>query len=165
MYQNWFLTMLLMSFWKGLFPHLTDGLKPVQRRILHSMKGWMMVDITKPNIVGHTHAISPSWWCFYWRCIGTIRTKRYSEDCQGNWGNILTGDRELRLLVILKLDWANLLFEVVFNPKNYESGNIHTMVETRNRLLPVKFPLLLAQGMEGIAVGLFLKSYHTILMN
>ncbi len=139
-------------------PHINDGLKPVQRRILHSMRRLDDGRYNKvANIVGAYHAVSPSWRCFYWGCAGTVRTERLADRLPGNWGNILTGDGAAAPRYI-EARLSKFALETVFNPKttlwqlSYDGRNKEPVT------LPVKFPLLLAQGVEGIAVGLSSKN-------
>ena len=154
MYQNWFLEYASSTILDRAVPHIMDGLKPVQRRILHSM--WRMEDgryNKVANIVGHTMQFHPHGDASIKDALVVLGQKELLVDTQGNWGNILTGDDaaagryiEARLSPFAK--------EVVFNPKTTEWQYSYDGRNKEPVVLPVKFPLLLAQGVEGIAVGL-----------
>ena len=154
MFKDWFLDYSSYTILYRAVPHIVDGMKPVQRRVLHAM--WRMDDgrYTKvANIVGQAMQFHPHGDQSILGALVQLGQKNYLIDCQGNWGNILTGDSnaapryiEARLTKFAK--------EVVFNPK---TTNWMTSYDGRNQEpveLPIKFPLLLAQGAEGIAVGL-----------
>ena len=154
MFKEWFLDYSSYTILYRAVPHIVDGMKPVQRRVLHAM--WRMDDgrYTKvANIVGQAMQFHPHGDSSILGALVQLGQKNYLIDCQGNWGNILTGDSnaapryiEARLTKFAK--------EVVFNPK---TTNWMTSYDGRNQEpveLPIKFPLLLAQGAEGIAVGL-----------
>ena len=154
MFKDWFLEYSSYVILYRAVPHIVDGLKPVQRRVLHSM--WRIDDgrYTKvANIVGQAMQFHPHGDQSILGALVQLGQKNYLIDCQGNWGNILTGDSnaapryiEARLTKFAK--------EVVFNPK---TTSWMTSYDGRNQEpveLPIKFPLLLAQGAEGIAVGL-----------
>ena len=154
MFRDWYIDYSSYTVLYRAVPHLIDGLKPVQRRVLHAM--WRMDDgsYTKvANIVGQAMQFHPHGDQSILGALVQLGQKNYLIDCQGNWGNILTGDSnaapryiEARLTKFAK--------EVVFNPK---TTNWMTSYDGRNQEpveLPIKFPLLLAQGAEGIAVGL-----------
>ena len=148
MYQNWFLDYASYVILERAVPHIMDGLKPVQRRILHSMRRMEDGRYNKvANIVGHTMQFHPHGDA----SIGG--QKDLLIDCQGNWGNILTGDSAAAPRYI-EARLSKFALDVVFNPKTTEWKLSY---DGRNRepvTLPVKFPLLLVQGVEGIAVGL-----------
>ena len=154
MFKDWFLEYSSYVILYRAVPHIVDRLKPVQRRVLHSM--WRIDDgrYTKvANIVGQAMQFHPHGDQSILGALVQLGQKNYLIDCQGNWGNILTGDSnaapryiEARLTKFAK--------EVVFNPK---TTSWMTSYDGRNQEpveLPIKFPLLLAQGAEGIAVGL-----------
>ena len=154
MFKEWFLDYSSYVILYRAVPHIVDGMKPVQRRVLHAM--WRIDDgrYTKvANIVGQAMQFHPHGDQSILGALVQLGQKNYLIDCQGNWGNILTGDSnaapryiEARLTKFAK--------EVVFNPK---TTNWMTSYDGRNQEpveLPIKFPLLLAQGAEGIAVGL-----------
>ena len=154
MFKDWFLDYSSYVILYRAVPHIVDGMKPVQRRVLHAM--WKIDDgrYTKvANIVGQAMQYHPHGDQSILGALVQMGQKNYLIDCQGNWGNILTGDSnaapryiEARLTKFAK--------EVVFNPK---TTNWMTSYDGRNQEpveLPIKFPLLLAQGAEGIAVGL-----------
>ena len=154
MFKDWFLDYSSYVILYRAVPHIVDGMKPVQRRVLHAM--WRIDDgrYTKvANIVGQAMQYHPHGDQSILGALVQMGQKNYLIDCQGNWGNILTGDSnaapryiEARLTKFAK--------EVVFNPK---TTNWMTSYDGRNQEpveLPIKFPLLLAQGAEGIAVGL-----------
>ena len=154
MFKEWFLDYSSYVILYRAVPHIVDGMKPVQRRVLHAM--WRIDDgrYTKvANIVGQAMQYHPHGDQSILGALVQMGQKNYLIDCQGNWGNILTGDSnaapryiEARLTKFAK--------EVVFNPK---TTNWMTSYDGRNQEpveLPIKFPLLLAQGAEGIAVGL-----------
>ena len=154
MYQNWFLDYASYVILERAVPNIMDGLKPVQRRVLHSM--WRMEDgryNKVANIVGHTMQFHPHGDASIKDALVGLGQKELLVDTQGNWGNILTGDDaaagryiEARLSPFAK--------EVVFNPKTTEWQYSYDGRNKEPVTLPVKFPLLLAQGVEGIAVGL-----------
>ena len=154
MYQNWFLDYASYVILERAVPHLNDGLKPVQRRILHSMKRLDDGRYNKvANIVGHTMQFHPHGDASIGDALVQLGQKDLLIDCQGNWGNILTGDGAAAPRYI-EARLSKFALDVVFNPKTTEW---QASYDGRNRepvTLPVKFPLLLAQGVEGIAVGL-----------
>ena len=154
MYQNWFLDYASYVILERAVPHLNDGLKPVQRRILHSMKRLDDGRYNKvANIVGHTMQFHPHGDASIGDALVQLGQKELLIDCQGNWGNILTGDSAAAPRYI-EARLSKFALDVVFNPKTTEWQSSY---DGRNRepvTLPVKFPLLLAQGVEGIAVGL-----------
>ena len=154
MYQNWFLDYASYVILERAVPHIEDGLKPVQRRILHSMKRMDDGRYNKvANIVGHTMQFHPHGDASIGDALVQIGQKELLIDTQGNWGNILTGDRAAAPRYI-EARLSKFALEVVFNPK---TTAWQLSYDGRNRepiTLPVKFPLLLVQGSEGIAVGL-----------
>lgn len=154
MYQNWFLDYASYVILERAVPHINDGLKPVQRRILHSMKRLDDGRYNKvANIVGHTMQFHPHGDASIGDALVQLGQKELLIDCQGNWGNILTGDSAAAPRYI-EARLSKFALDVVFNPKTTEW---QASYDGRNRepvTLPVKFPLLLAQGVEGIAVGL-----------
>ena len=154
MYQNWFLDYASYVILERAVPHIMDGLKPVQRRILHSMRRMEDGRYNKvANIVGHTMQFHPHGDASIGDALVQLGQKDLLIDCQGNWGNILTGDSAAAPRYI-EARLSKFALDVVFNPKTTEWKLSY---DGRNRepvTLPVKFPLLLAQGVEGIAVGL-----------
>lgn len=154
MYQNWFLDYASYVILERAVPHINDGLKPVQRRILYSMKRLDDGRYNKvANIVGHTMQFHPHGDASIGDALVQLGQKELLIDCQGNWGNILTGDSAAAPRYI-EARLSKFALDVVFNPKTTEW---QASYDGRNRepvTLPVKFPLLLAQGVEGIAVGL-----------
>ncbi len=154
MYQNWFLDYASYVILERAVPSIEDGLKPVQRRILHSMKRMDDGRFNKvANIVGHTMQFHPHGDASIGDALVQLGQKELLIDTQGNWGNILTGDRAAAPRYI-EARLTKLALDVVFNPKTTEW---QLSYDGRNRepvSLPAKFPLLLAQGAEGIAVGL-----------
>lgn len=154
MYQNWFLDYASYVILERAVPHINDGLKPVQRRILHSMKRLDDGRYNKvANIVGHTMQFHPHGDASIGDALVQLGQKDLLIDCQGNWGNILTGDSAAASRYI-EARLSKFALDVVFNAKTTEWQSSY---DGRNRepiTLPVKFPLLLAQGVEGIAVGL-----------
>ena len=154
MYQDWFLDYASYVILERAVPHINDGLKPVQRRILHSMKRLDDGRYNKvANIVGHTMQFHPHGDASIGDALVQLGQKDLLIDCQGNWGNILTGDGAAAPRYI-EARLSKFALETVFNPKttlwqlSYDGRNKEPVT------LPVKFPLLLAQGVEGIAVGL-----------
>lgn len=154
MYQNWFLDYASYVILERAVPHIMDGLKPVQRRILHSMRRMEDGRYNKvANIVGHTMQFHPHGDASIGDALVQLGQKDLLIDCQGNWGNILTGDSAAAPRYI-EARLSKFALDVVFNPKTTEWKLSY---DGRNRepvALPVKFPLLLVQGVEGIAVGL-----------
>lgn len=157
MYQNWFLDYASYVILERAVPHLGDGLKPVQRRILHSMKRLDDGRYNKvANIVGHTMQFHPHGDASIGDALVQMGQKDLLIDCQGNWGNILTGASAAAPRYI-EARLSKFALDTLFNPKTTEWKLSY---DGRNRepvSLPVKFPLLLAQGAEGIAVGLSAK--------
>lgn len=157
MYQGWFLDYASYVILERAVPHFLDGLKPVQRRILHSMKRLDDGRFNKvANIVGHTMQFHPHGDASIGDALVQLGQKDLLIECQGNWGNILTGHKAAAPRYI-EARLSKFALETVFNPKTTEWKISY---DGRNRepvTLPVKFPLLLAQGAEGIAVGLSCK--------
>ena len=154
MYQNWFLDYASYVILERAVPHINDGLKPVQRRILHSMKRLDDGRYNKvANIVGHTMQFHPHGDASIGDALVQLGQKELLIDCQGNWGNILTGDSAAAPRYI-EARLSKFALDVVFNPKTTEWQASYDGRNQEPVTLPVKFPLLLAQGVEGIAVGL-----------
>ena len=154
MYQNWFLDYASYVILERAVPHLNDGLKPVQRRILHAMKRLDDGRYNKvANIVGHTMQFHPHGDASIGDALVQLGQKDLLIDCQGNWGNILTGDGAAAPRYI-EARLTKFALDVVFNPKTTEWKPSYDGRNKEPITLPVKFPLLLAQGAEGIAVGL-----------
>ena len=154
MFKDWFLDYSSYVILYRAVPHIVDGMKPVQRRVLHAM--WRIDDgryTTVANIVGQAMQFHPHGDQSILGALVQLGQKNYLVDCQGNWGNILTGDSNAAPRYI-EARLSKFAKEVVFNPK---TTNWMTSYDGRNQEpveLPIKFPLLLAQGTEGIAVGL-----------
>ena len=154
MYQNWFLDYASYVILERAVPHIEDGLKPVQRRILHSMRRMEDGRYNKvANIVGHTMQFHPHGDASIGDALVQLGQKDLLVDCQGNWGNILTGDRAAAPRYI-EARLSKFALDVVFNPKTTEWQLSYDGRNKEPITLPAKFPLLLAQGAEGIAVGL-----------
>ena len=154
MYQSWFLDYASYVILERAVPHLEDGLKPVQRRILHSMKRLDDGRYNKvANIVGHTMQFHPHGDASIGDALVQLGQKDLLIDCQGNWGNILTGDSAAAPRYI-EARLSKFDLDVVFNPKTTQWKPSYDGRNKEPITLPVKFPLLLAQGVEGIAVGL-----------
>tara|TARA_B100000767_G_C19764489_1_gene536823 strand:+ start:313 stop:2907 length:2595 start_codon:yes stop_codon:yes gene_type:complete len=157
MYKDWFLDYASYVILERAVPAISDGLKPVQRRILHSMKDLDDGRYNKvANIVGHTMQYHPHGDASIADAMVQIGQKDLMIDMQGNWGNILTGDRAAASRYI-EARLSKFALKVIFSPKvtNWQLSYDGRKKEPVN--LPVKFPLLLAQGAEGIAVGLSTK--------
>jgi len=157
MYENWFLDYASYVILERAVPHVHDGLKPVQRRILHSMKEMDDGRYNKvANIVGNTMKYHPHGDASITDALVGVGQKDLLIDTQGNWGNIYTGDRAAAARYI-EARLSKFALEVVFNAKttewqlSYDGRNKEPVTQ------PMKFPLLLAQGVEGIAVGLSCK--------
>jgi topoisomerase IV subunit A len=154
MYRDWFLDYASYVILERAVPHLLDGLKPVQRRILHSMKRMDDGRYNKvANIIGHTMQFHPHGDASIGDALVQLGQKDLLIDTQGNWGNILTGDGAAAPRYI-EARLSKFALDVIFNPKTTDWKQSY---DGRNRepvTLPVKFPLLLAMGVEGIAVGL-----------
>ncbi len=157
MYQNWFLDYASYVILERAVPALEDGLKPVQRRILHSM--WEMEDgryNKVANVIGNTMKYHPHGDAAIGDAFVNIGQKELLIDMQGNWGDIRTGDRAAAPRYI-EARLSKFALQIAFNPKTTQWQRSY---DGRNRepiTLPMKFPLLLAQGVEGIAVGLSTK--------
>ncbi len=154
MYENWFLDYASYVILERAVPHLEDGLKPVQRRILHTMKelddGWYN---KVANIIGQAMQYHPHGDASIGDALVQLGQKELLIDTQGNWGNILTGDSAAAPRYI-EARLSKFALEVVFNTKITEWMRSYDGRKQEPVTLPVKFPLLLAQGAEGIAVGL-----------
>ena len=154
MYQNWFLDYASYVILERAVPYIMDGLKPVQRRILHSMKRMDDGRYNKvANIVGHTMQFHPHGDASIKDALVQMGQKNMLIDCQGNWGNILTGD-DAAAARYIEAKLSKFALDVVFNPKTTDWKMSYDGRNKEPISLPVKFPLLLAQGVEGIAVGL-----------
>jgi topoisomerase-4 subunit A len=157
MYKEWFLDYASYVILERAVPSLEDGLKPVQRRIMHSMKDLDDGRYNKvANIVGHTMQYHPHGDASIADAMVQMGQKELLIDMQGNWGNILTGDRAAASRYI-EARLSKFALDVVFNPKTTEWKLSYDGRRKEPIDLPVKFPLLLAQGAEGIAVGLSTK--------
>ena len=154
MYKNWFLDYASYVILERAVPHVDDGLKPVQRRILHAMK---VVDDGRynkvANVVGQTMQYHPHGDASIKDALVQLGQKELLIDCQGNWGNILTGD-DAAAGRYIEARLSKFALEVVYNKKTTEWMLSYDGRKEEPVTLPVKFPLLLAQGTEGIAVGL-----------
>jgi topoisomerase-4 subunit A len=154
MYQSWFLDYASYVILERAVPHISDGLKPVQRRILHSMKRMDDGRYNKvANIIGNTMQFHPHGDASIGDALVQLGQKDLLIDCQGNWGNILTGDSAAAPRYI-EARLTKFALEVLFNPKTTEWKPSYDGRNKEPITLPAKFPLLLAQGAEGIAVGL-----------
>jgi topoisomerase-4 subunit A len=157
MYQNWFLDYASYVILERAVPYIEDGLKPVQRRILHSMSDLDDGRYNKvANIIGHTMKYHPHGDMSIGDALVALGQKDLLIDTQGNWGNILTGDRAAAPRYI-EARLSKFAQDVVFNPKTTVWLTSYDGRNKEPETLPVKFPLLLAQGVEGIAVGLACK--------
>ena len=154
MYQNWVLDNASYVILERAVPYLNDGLKPVQRRILHAMRRMEDGRYNKvANIIGSTMQFHPHGVASYGYDLVTLGHKELLIDTQGNWGNILTGDSAAAPRYI-EARLSKFALDVVFNPKTTEWKLSYDGRNEEPITLPVKFPLLLEQGVEGIAVGL-----------
>ena len=154
MYKNWFLDYASYVILERAVPHIEDGLKPVQRRILHTMKRMDDGRYNKvANVVGETMKFHPHGDASIGDALVQLGQKDLLIDPQGNWGNILTGDRAAAPRYI-EARLSKFALDAVFNPKTTEWQLSYDGRNKEPVTLPVKFPLLLAQGAEGIAVGL-----------
>ena len=157
MYKDWFLDYASYVILERAVPAISDGFKPVQRRIMHSMKDLDDGRYNKvANIVGHTMQYHPHGDASIGDAMVQIGQKELLIDMQGNWGNILTGDGAAAPRYI-EARLSKFALDVVFNPKTTEWQASYDGRKKEPINLPVKFPLLLAQGAEGIAVGLSTK--------
>lgn len=157
MYDEWFLDYASYVILERAVPHLNDGLKPVQRRILHSL--WEMDDSRfhkVANAIGNTMKYHPHGDASIGDAMVQIGQKELMLDCQGNWGNILTGDRAAAPRYI-ETRLSKFAKAVAFNPKTTKWLLSYDGRNKEPDTLPMKFPLLVAQGVEGIAVGLACK--------
>ncbi|MDR1561780.1 MAG: DNA gyrase/topoisomerase IV subunit A [Dysgonamonadaceae bacterium] len=154
MYQNWFLDYASYVILDRAVPHINDGLKPVQRRILHTMRRMEDGRYNKvAGIVGEAMKFHPHGDASIGDALVQLGQKDLLIDCQGNWGNILTG-KEAAAPRYIEARLSKFALEVVFNPKTTEWKLSYDGRNKEPVTLPVKFPLLLMQGVEGIAVGL-----------
>ena len=154
MYQNWFLDYASYVILERAVPHVEDGLKPVQRRILHAMKCCDDGRYNKvANIVGQAMQYHPHGDASIKDALVQLGQKDLLIDCQGNWGNILTGD-DAAAARYIEARLSKFALDVVFNKKTTEWMRSYDGRNEEPVTLPIKFPLLLAQGTEGIAVGL-----------
>lgn len=157
MFKNWFIDYASYVILERAVPAIEDGLKPVQRRILHSM--WELEDgryNKVANLIGNTMKYHPHGDASIGDALVTMGQKDLLIDCQGNWGNILTGDSAAAPRYI-EARLSKFGLEVLFNPKTTNWGLSYDGRNKEPINLPVKFPLLLAHGVEGIAVGLACK--------
>ncbi len=157
MFKNWFIDYASYVILERAVPAMEDGLKPVQRRILHSM--WELEDgryNKVANLIGNTMKYHPHGDASIGDALVTMGQKDLLIDCQGNWGNILTGDSAAAPRYI-EARLSKFGQEVIFNPKTTNWGLSYDGRNKEPITLPVKFPLVLAQGVEGIAVGLATK--------
>lgn len=154
MYKEWFLDYASYVILERAVPHIDDGLKPVQRRILHSMKRMEDGRYNKvANIIGHTMQFHPHGDASIGDALVQLGQKDLLIDCQGNWGNPITGDSAAAPRYI-EARLSKFAGEVLFNPKTTEWMRSYDGRNQEPISLPAKFPLLLAMGVEGIAVGL-----------
>jgi topoisomerase IV subunit A len=154
MYETWFLDYASYVILERAVPGINDGLKPVHRRILHAMKDLDDGRYNKvANIIGHTMKYHPHGDASIGDALVNIGQKELLIDAQGNWGNILTGDRAAAPRYI-EARLSKFALEVLFNPKTTTWKSSYDGRNKEPVALPVKFPLLLVQGVEGIAVGL-----------
>lgn len=154
MIQKWYLDYASAVILERAVPHIEDGLKPVQRRILHTMK---LIDDGRydkvANIIGQTMQFHPHGDASIGGALVTLGQKNLLIDAQGNWGNILTGDQAAAARYI-EARLSKFALDVLYSPKITEWMSSYDGRKKEPVTLPVKFPLLLAQGVEGIAVGL-----------
>ncbi|MBL4707579.1 MAG: DNA gyrase/topoisomerase IV subunit A [Flavobacteriales bacterium] len=157
MYNEWFLDYASYVILERAVPHVNDGLKPVQRRILHSLKELDDGRYHKvANVIGNTMKYHPHGDASIGDAMVQIGQKDLMLDCQGNWGNILTGDRAAAPRYI-EVRLSKFALDVAFNAKTTYWASSYDSRGKEPITLPMKFPLLLAQGVEGIAVGLACK--------
>ncbi|MCZ8286499.1 MAG: DNA gyrase/topoisomerase IV subunit A, partial [Bacteroidia bacterium] len=157
MFKNWFIDYASYVILERAVPAMEDGLKPVQRRILHSM--WELEDgryNKVANLIGNTMKYHPHGDASIGDALVAMGQKDLLIDCQGNWGNILTGDSAAAPRYI-EARLSKLGQEIIFNPKTTNWGMSYDGRNKEPITLPVKFPLVLAHGVEGIAVGLATK--------
>jgi len=154
MYQEWFLDYASYVILERAVPHVNDGLKPVQRRIMHSMKRMDDGRYNKvANIIGHTMQFHPHGDASIGDALVQLGQKDFLVDAQGNWGNIFTGDGAAAPRYI-EARLSKFALDVLFSPKVTKWKQSYDGRNKEPQTLPVKFPMLLAQGVEGIAVGL-----------
>lgn len=154
MYRDWFLDYASYVILERAVPYIEDGLKPVQRRILHSMNELEDGRYNKvANVVGNTMKYHPHGDASIGDALVQLGQKDLLIDCQGNWGNILTGDSAAAPRYI-EARLSKFALDILFNPKTTDWKPSYDGRNREPQTLPVKFPLLLAQGVEGIAVGL-----------
>ena len=157
MYENWFLDYASYVILERAVPHINDGLKPVQRRILHSLREMHDGRYHKvANVIGHTMKYHPHGDASIGDAMVQIGQKDLLLDMQGNWGNIYTGDKSAAARYI-EVRLTQFALDVVFNSKITEWNSSYDGRGKEPQTLPVKFPLLLIHGVEGIAVGLSTK--------
>ncbi|MCO4815102.1 MAG: DNA gyrase/topoisomerase IV subunit A [Flavobacteriales bacterium] len=157
LFENWFLDYASYVILERAVPSLYDGFKPVQRRIMHSMKEMDDGRYNKvANIIGNTMKYHPHGDASIGDALVHLGQKDLLVDCQGNWGNTLTGDRAAAPRYI-EARISKLASHIVFNPKTTNWLKSYDGRNNEPEQLPVKFPLLLAQGAEGIAVGMACK--------
>jgi len=154
LYENWFLDYASYVILERAVPDIRDGFKPVQRRILHSMREMDDGRYNKvANIIGNTMKYHPHGDRSIGDALVQIGQKDLLVDCQGNWGNILTGDSSAAPRYI-EARLSKFALEVVFNPKTTQWNKSYDGRNKEPESLPVKFPMLLVMGIEGIAVGM-----------
>ncbi len=157
MYENWFLDYASYVILERAVPHIFDGFKPVQRRILHSLKELDDGRYHKvANVIGHTMKYHPHGDASIGDAMVQIGQKNLLLDMQGNWGNTATGDRAAAPRYI-EVRLTPFALDVTFNKKITKWNSSYDGRGKEPETLPVKFPLLLAHGVEGIAVGLSTK--------
>ena len=157
MYQNWFIDYASYVILERAVPHIEDGLKPVQRRILHAMKELDDGRFNKvANLVGSTMQYHPHGDASIYGALVTLGQKGLLIDTQGNWGNVLTGDQAAAPRYI-EARLSHFALETVFSPKVTEWTKSYDGRKDEPITFPAKFPLLLIYGSEGIAVGLSCK--------
>ncbi len=160
MFKNWYLEYASYVILERAVPHIEDGLKPVQRRILHTMQTLDDGRFNKvANIVGSTMSYHPHGDASIGDALVQLGQKEMLIDTQGNWGNILTGDSAAAPRYI-EARLSELALEILFSPKITEWQPSYDGRKKEPVTLPAKFPLLLAQGVEGIAVGLKINILH-----
>lgn len=165
MYKDWFLDYASYVILDRAVPQIEDGLKPVQRRILHAMQKVDDGHYHKvAGIVGDTMKYHPHGDASIKDALVGLGQKDYLIDCQGNWGNIFTGDSAAASRYI-EARLSKFALEVAFNKKITEWVPSYDGTNKEPVVLPMKFPLLLAQGTEGIAVGLAVRCFRTISTN
>src|SRR6187401_3353859 len=157
MYQNWFLDYASYVILERAVPRIEDGLKPVQRRIMHSLKEMDDGRFNKvANVIGNTMQFHPHGDASIGEAIVNIGQKDILIETQGNWGDVRTGDGAAAPRYI-EARLSKFALDVVYNPQTTEWQLSYDGRKREPVTLPVKFPLLLAQGVEGIAVGLSTK--------